>query len=138
MNSYTRQPQPPLHAWKKPMPLRAARQSDLAAIGVVLHDEPLKPTPGTTSMLGSSDRTRGPSEYVTGSSNCYARPSKIGYAEQNTNYYQQPSYPLQHSFYLLQNCGMVPPTHGYESFLAPGVQKKNVTPVRKMDLSPFD
>jgi hypothetical protein len=71
-------------------------------------------------MLEPSTHMRELSRYAT-------RPSEIGYAEQDGNYYQQPLYPPQHSFSLHRNHGMIPPTHGYEPFLAPkGPQRSNI------------
>jgi hypothetical protein len=49
----------------------------------------------------------------------YVRPSKARYAEQDANHYMQTSYAPQHNFSLPQNCDVIPPTHGYESFSAP-------------------
>jgi hypothetical protein len=125
MDSYTRQPQPPPTAWEKPTPLRTvgqfgpeARQSGLATVSAVLRDEPLKLALGMAIMLAPSGPMLGPSEYVNGSSGYYSRLFEIGYAEQDENYYQQPSYAPQHNFSLPQNCGMIPPTHVYESFSA--------------------
>jgi hypothetical protein len=92
MNSYTGQPHPPPPLWEQSMPLHTAERSGPAAVDSIPCDDPPKPVPGTTYMLGPSCYTHGPSEHITRLFGYYTRPFAIGYVEENIDFYQQPSY----------------------------------------------